>query len=202
MTNPELWAETSLESSNIEELFAPVLFEDSTQVLDSTIVVENSSAVSYKVDSIIIANAQVNFKQFNQFFTRLEQSGRNYMVVMVPEHGASLAGDKMQIAGMRDIPSPAILDIPVGVKFIGPNAKPNSAQKVISEPSSYLAISELIARATRQNIFSGTLDLGMLAADLPKTPMVGENSGTRMQMFNGKPYIQLDDGEWMVYPGY
>ncbi|MGB0860119.1 MAG: cellulose biosynthesis protein BcsG [Pseudoalteromonas spongiae] len=145
---------------------------------------------------------EILFKQFNQFFTRLEQSGRNYMVVMVPEHGASLAGDKMQIAGMRDIPSPAILDIPVGVKFIGPNAKPNSAQKVISEPSSYLAISELIARATRQNIFSGTLDLGMLAADLPKTPMVGENSGTRMQMFNGKPYIQLDDGEWMVYPGY
>ena len=71
------------------------------------------------------------------------------MVVMVPEHGASLAGDKMQIAGMRDIPSPAILDIPVGVKFIGPKVKANSAQKVIYDPSSYLAISELIARATR-----------------------------------------------------
>ena len=65
-----------------------------------------------------------------------------------------------------------------------------------------LAISELIARATRQNQFEGTLDLAALVADLPKTPMVGENSGTRMQMFNGKPYIQLDDGDWMVYPGY
>lgn len=145
---------------------------------------------------------EILFKQFDQFFNRLEQSGRNFMVVMVPEHGASLAGDKMQIAGMRDIPSPAILDIPVGVKFIGPKVKANSAQKVISEPSSYLAISELIARATRQNQFEGTLDLAALAADLPRTPMVGENSGTRMQMFNGKPYIQLDDGEWMVYPGY
>ena len=142
------------------------------------------------------------FKQFDRFFKRLAQSGRNYMVVMVPEHGASLAGDKMQIAGMRDIPSPAILDIPVGVKFIGPKVKANSAQKVISDPSSYLAISELIARATRQNQFEGTLDLAALVADLPQTPMVGENSGTRMQMFNGKPYIQLDDGDWMVYPGY
>lgn len=145
---------------------------------------------------------EILFKQFDQFFERLEQSGRNYMVVMVPEHGASLTGDKMQIAGMRDIPSPAILDIPVGVKFIGPKVKSNSAQKIISEPSSYLAISELIARATRQNQFEGGLDLAELAADLPKTPMIGENSGTRMQMFNGKPYIQLDDGDWMVYPGY
>ena len=146
--------------------------------------------------------SEMLFGQFEQFFQRLEQSGRNYMVVMIPEHGASLTGDKMQIAGMRDIPSPAILDIPVGVKFIGPNLNSGKRQEVISSPSSYLAISELIARATRQDLFQGNLDVPMLTTDLPQTQMVGENAGTRMQMYNGKPYIQLDDDDWMLYPGY
>lgn len=39
------------------------------------------------------------------------------MVVVVPEHGGALKGDRMQISGLRDIPSPSITNVPAGVKF-------------------------------------------------------------------------------------
>ncbi|WP_394226687.1 cellulose biosynthesis protein BcsG [Pseudoalteromonas spongiae] len=156
----------------------------------------SDSLKSYAVRSkLLIAD-------LNLFFKKLEQSRRNYMVMMVPEHGAFLGGDKMQIEGMRDIPNPAILNVPVGIKFFGPKLPVNRQQQIVIEPSSYLAVSELVSRALKQDLFDGTLNLQFLVKDLPTTQMVGEHAGTRMQMFNGKPYIQLDDGEWMVYPGY
>jgi len=49
----------------------------------------------------------------------IEQSGRKAVVVFVPEHGAALRGDANQIAGMREIPTPRIVHVPVGVKLIG-----------------------------------------------------------------------------------
>ena len=57
--------------------------------------------------------------QLDDFMTTLEQSGRKVAVVMVPEHGAALTGDKMQMAGLRDIPSPSITQVPVGVALLG-----------------------------------------------------------------------------------
>lgn len=44
------------------------------------------------------------------------------VVVIVPEHGAALVGDKMQMSGLRDIPSPNITHTPVGIKLIGMKA--------------------------------------------------------------------------------
>ena len=86
--------------------------------------------------------------------------------------------------------------------FIGKNiTKPNQLQ--INQPSSYLAISQLLSNVIQLNPFTtGQLNLPSLTADLPQTQMVAENSGTIMLMHNGKPYIKLDDGEWMLYPGY
>ena len=53
------------------------------------------------------------------FVRQLEQSGRKAVVVVVPEHGAALLGDRMQIPGMREIPSPSITHVPVGIKLVG-----------------------------------------------------------------------------------
>lgn len=62
------------------------------------------------------------FDELDAFFTELEKSGRKVMVVVVPEHGGALKGDRMQVSGLRDIPSPSITDVPVGVKFFGMKA--------------------------------------------------------------------------------
>ncbi len=58
------------------------------------------------------ARAQKFFDELNAFFNELEKSGRKVMVVVVPEHGGALKGDRMQVSGLRDIPSPSITNIP------------------------------------------------------------------------------------------
>ena len=45
------------------------------------------------------------------------------MLVVVPEHGAAEKGDKVQVAHLRDIPSPAITHVPALVKFHRRNAR-------------------------------------------------------------------------------
>lgn len=68
------------------------------------------------------ARAQKFFDELDAFFTELEKSGRKVMVVVVPEHGGALKGDKMQVSGLRDIPSPSITNVPAAVKFFGMKA--------------------------------------------------------------------------------
>ncbi|WP_350563795.1 cellulose biosynthesis protein BcsG, partial [Psychrobacter sp. CAL346-MNA-CIBAN-0220] len=61
------------------------------------------------------------FSDINQFIKNLEKRGRNVMLMLVPEHGAALQGDKVQFAGLREIPSPSIVTVPAAIKFIGPD---------------------------------------------------------------------------------
>lgn len=53
------------------------------------------------------------------FIKDIKDSNRNTLFIMVPEHGAAIRGDKMQIAKLREIPTDKITRIPVGVSFLG-----------------------------------------------------------------------------------
>ncbi|WP_413723508.1 cellulose biosynthesis protein BcsG [Sodalis sp. RH24] len=145
--------------------------------------------------------AQTLLSQLNAFMDQLDKSGRRVMLIVVPEHGAGLVGDKMQISGLRDIPSPAITHIPVGVKFFGTRA-PHPAQALnITAPSSYLAISELVARSVDGKVFTTSLlDWPALGANLPTTPKVAENENAVVMEYQGKVYIRLNGGGWVPYP--
>ena len=46
----------------------------------------------------------------------LDKAGRKAVVVVVPEHGAALRGDRMQIAGLREFATPSVTTVPVIVK--------------------------------------------------------------------------------------
>ena len=65
---------------------------------------------------------------------------------MVPEHGAGMRGDRMQISGMREIPAATIVHTPVAMKIFGPNMKRTGETYHVKAPSSYLAISTLVSR--------------------------------------------------------
>lgn len=39
-----------------------------------------------------------------------------------------------------------------------------------------------------------------LVSQLPTSQKVAENAGTIMMYVNKRPYIQLDGGEWTLYP--
>jgi len=120
----------------------------------------------------------------------------------VPEHGAALHGDRMQIAGMRELPRPSITQVPVGLKLIGMGT-PRDAQPVhIQQPTSFLAISELVSRLyTARQQQSSTTDLDALVAGLPQTELVSETAGAQVIERAGKPYIRLSgQAIWLPYP--
>ena len=137
------------------------------------------------------------------FVRQLGQGGRKVVLVVVPEHGAALHGDRMQIPGMREIPSPSITHIPVGIKLIGMGPGTAGGPRHVAQPSSYLAISELLARllAAVPPPEGSARDWDELLRDLPETPAVSENEGAKVLDYDGKPYLQLKGNQnWIVYP--
>ncbi|MFJ5337362.1 cellulose biosynthesis protein BcsG [Pectobacterium sp. CHL-2024] len=145
--------------------------------------------------------AKILFDQLDAFFDVLQKSGRKVMVIVVPEHGAALAGDKMQMSGLRDIPSPSITHIPVGVKLFGLQAPHQGNALEIASPSSYLAISELVARMVDGKVFTApSVDWQALTSALPQTEAISENENAIVMQYQGKPYIRLNGGDWVPYP--
>ncbi|WP_457668271.1 cellulose biosynthesis protein BcsG [Thiolapillus sp.] len=137
----------------------------------------------------------------DRFLHQIEVSGRRMVVVLVPEHGAAIRGDKMQIAGLREIPSPAITRVPAAVAIIGPGLERRGSPIRNDQPVSYLAISHVIERVLQDNIFSGTgFDPAALVKDLPQTPFVSENEGTVVMRYNGRYHLRLPGEDWMEYP--
>jgi len=145
--------------------------------------------------------AQKLFDELDAFFTQLEKSGRKVMVVLVPEHGAALQGDKMQVSGLRDIPSPSITNVPAAIKFFGMKAPHQGAALEITQPSSFLAVSEIITRVLDGKIFNeDTVNWQQLTENLPQTAPVSENANAVVIQYQNKPYVRLNGGDWVPYP--
>ena len=145
--------------------------------------------------------AKMLFDQLDTFLTNLEKSGRRVMVLVVPEHGAALQGDKMQMSGLRDIPSPSITHVPVGIKFVGMKAPHQGQPLTIDTPTSLLAISEIISRVVDGQVFNApNVNMSVLADNLPQSPVVSENDSAVVMMYQGKPWIRLNGGDWVPYP--
>ncbi len=140
------------------------------------------------------------FDQLDTFLTNLDKSGRRVMVIVVPEHGAALQGDKMQMSGLRDIPSPAITHVPVGIYFAGMKA-PHQATSGVEAPTSLQAISELVSRVADGQVFNAAnVNMSVLTENLPQTQVVSENDNAVVMIYQGKPWIRLNGGDWVAYP--
>ncbi len=128
------------------------------------------------------------------------QSGRKAVLVFVPEHGAALRGEANQIAGMREIPTPNIIHVPVGVKLIGLPAGSTNPGGVVSidTPTSFLALSQLLANLVANSPFrAGAPALSEYSANLPQTRMVGENEATVTLKTADGYVIHTPDGVWV-----
>lgn len=139
------------------------------------------------------------FSDIDDFISQLEREGRNVLLMVVPEHGAALEGDKLQFAGLREIPSPSIVSVPTAVKFIGPDVK-HSGLNDVQQTMSYFSLSELINNTMKLDVFAGTVPVKRVLDNLPSAPVVAENQDTVMMYIKGQPYIQLDGQEWTKYP--
>jgi hypothetical protein len=106
-------------------------------------------------------------------------------------------GDRRQIPGLREIPTRAITQVPVGVLLINTSPGATKVRQRIEAPASYLALNELLARMLADNPFAKSdLQLGMYTQNLPRTESVAENEGTAVMEINGQSLVRMPNGEW------
>ncbi|MCL1962502.1 MAG: cellulose biosynthesis protein BcsG [Desulfovibrionaceae bacterium] len=139
---------------------------------------------------------------FDQFLTELEHSGRPTVVLLVPEHGAALRGDKFQISGMREIPGPRITLVPAALKIVGaPKASASNGPLVIDQPVSYFDLNTLLGDLLHDSpLAPGSRPLSERTAHMETTPFEAENAGTFvLRDAAGQYLIHTDKGEWVRY---
>ncbi len=188
------WWQERIKNGNgkVVALYNTISLHDGNRIINNN---ASTSLISYKrrLNNLL--------DDLYSFFNELKVSERNIVVVLVPEHGAGMRGDKMQISGMREIPAPSITHVPVGLKVFGKNIERTGKTVHITAPSSYLAVSSLISNILDQNIYElATFDPEKLVINLPETSVVAENSGTTVMDINNKHYISLDGNTWSEYP--
>lgn len=141
---------------------------------------------------------------FDKFISELESAGRPVVVMLVPEHGASLRGDKIQISGMREIPGPRITLVPAAVKLVGMKKAPDAAPAapvVVNQPMSYLGLFTLLGDLLADNPFAPTARPLAERLQAPETtPFVSENADVIVvRNAAGKYLMKSGNGEWIPY---
>jgi len=142
------------------------------------------------------------FSDLGRFLDLIEASGRPTVVVLIPEHGAALRGDAVQIAGLRELPTREITTVPAAVKLIGfaNPVRAGDAPLVVDRASSYLDLSTLIAGLTQSGPAGTTREsLQQLLRALPPTEWVAENAGTVLFHSGGRDYLRTPKGEWSEF---
>lgn len=136
---------------------------------------------------------------FDRFISQLEAQGRPVVLILVPEHGAAIRGDKMQISGLREIPSPLITLVPAAIKLVGFKQAPHPPIRV-DTPTSYTAITSLLSTLLANNGFGPSPPaLADLVKAMPPTEFVSENESL-LVMRRGSGYVMRSgDGDWVDY---
>jgi cellulose synthase operon protein YhjU len=138
--------------------------------------------------------------EMDSFMQTLENSGRRAVVVLIPEHGQAARGDKRQIAGLREIPTPGITLVPVGIKVIGGQVRRIGEQVLIDQPTSYLAISHIIARMLEKSPFTDNqFTPSDYTVNLPTTQFVSQNEKMTVMEYNHHYYLKNNSGAWENY---
>jgi cellulose synthase operon protein YhjU len=138
------------------------------------------------------------FTDLGRFLDEIEATGRPTVVVLIPEHGAALRGDAVQVSGLRELPTPAITTVPAAVKLIGFAAAPHADKPlVVEQPSSYLTLTALIAGLAQGGPAKTSRgSLQSLLPALPSVPWVAENENTVLMRQGARAYLRSPNGQW------
>lgn len=138
--------------------------------------------------------------EMDAFMQKLDKLGRRAVIVMVPEHGAALRGDKRQMSGLREIPTPAITTVPVGIKVIGGGVQREGNALIIDKPSSFLAIAAILKHMLAISPFNNsTFVPAEYAENLPTTQFVAQDASTTVAEYDHKFYLSHGPGQWEDY---
>jgi cellulose synthase operon protein YhjU len=131
------------------------------------------------------------------FLEKLDGSGRRAVVVVIPEHGAAWRGDAAQIAGLREIPTPAITLVPVGIRVVGPDARRSGEPLQVSEPTSFLAVSHIVARMLAKPPFGDDFRPADYTAGMPVTEFVSEGESAVVLKRGAGYLIRQEQDAWV-----
>ena len=139
--------------------------------------------------------ARTLFADLRRFFSMIESSGRDALVIFVPEHGAALEGSRIQAQGLRDIPLPSITTVPVGLRFIS-RGRRFPGQRRIDDRLSYLALADILAFSLRHRPDANHPFPALELAVLPRTPFMSENQFSRVLESENGFLLQRKDKTW------
>lgn len=136
----------------------------------------------------------------DRFVARIEKGNRRMVIALIPEHGAAVRGDKMQISGMREIPTPAITLVPVGVMVVGPGAHRSGPASRVDAPTTHLALAHIVSRMLEHSPFErGEFRAEDYVSDLPATPYVAENADMVMLEHDDRYFLRMPNAGWSEY---
>jgi cellulose synthase operon protein YhjU len=157
----------------------------------------NRPALDASGDASYGARVSQLFNGINRFLDDLQHSGRHAIVVFIAADGAALRGDRRQPPGLREIPTSAIAEVPVGIAFVNAPHPALTAQLKVEAPLSYLALDELLSRFIAYDPFdSGTLRLETYTQNLAQTEFVAENNGITVVRIGDQNMMRTPDGSW------
>jgi hypothetical protein len=96
---------------------------------------------------------------------------------------------------MREIPTPQITLVPVGVKFIGMSI--DEQQHLVNNSSSYLALMTLLSKTMVQYRQGAAFNVADLIGGLPETPYVAENEELAIMKYGANYYSRNSEGVWV-----
>lgn len=138
----------------------------------------------------------------NTFYDDVKASGRPTLIVIAPEHGSGLQGDAMQLPGVREIPTPALTQVPIMMRLIAPELQRlGSTPVLVSEPVGTTAISASIYEILGQRpVRNKQLDVAAVVQGLPQQPYVAENDSVTVMERELQLWLKIEEQDWIVYP--
>lgn len=139
------------------------------------------------------------FGDVTGFINLVAASGRNAVILFVPEHGMALRGTNFQPAGLREIPLPQITIVPVAIKLIGKGYdRAQHESLIISKPTSYLSLSYLLAAFLKQNPFGSGGSVPMdIIENIPTTDFVSETESARVVKKDEDYFLYDKQKKWI-----
>lgn len=139
---------------------------------------------------------------FDRFVSQLESAGRPVVVILMPEHGAALRGDQLQISGMREIPNPKVTLVPVAIKLIGLKNKDSDSKTplLVDKPISYNGVFNLLADLMNDSPYQqASRPLAERLQSVADTQFVSENEKIVVMKKQNNYVMRSPEGTWINY---
>ncbi|AXE33420.1 cellulose biosynthesis protein BcsG [Chromobacterium phragmitis] len=185
------WLQLRMEdgSPHVATYYNSISLHDGNRIPEAP-TLDTDASYKYRADHL--------FRDIGQFIDLLEREHRKTILLLVPEHGAALRGDKLQFSGLREIPSPGITTVPAAIKVIGGKSHPRPIR--IEQQVSYTAVSTILSRMLAQSPFGADYRPESYAQDLPITPFVSESANFTVMQRGNNYLLQPGGSAWSDYP--